>query len=672
LNSNTEKKKLLLVFAGPPLSGKSALAKKIKKDYRDSVSALFEMDEIRKEILPNSDHNKADRNVAYQVMHFRADEALRKGKSTIILVATYAPPEHRQAVVELAKKRHAEIYLVQCHVSPEDAVYRFLFERPPNHAGRDLTVTRVRELASEWEFYGGGCIADTTKYGKEDCTTLIQNYLKQDSPLSDPKDWVRAAQEERERKREKNKPILPLQETPIELKISPISRRDARVRLLLYTIIFLGASGLYGAGIVSLWFHLFPQTSAFIAAALFIFAVPPVYVIIKQPFKESHGILQLGKKPRYESIRGINRSNRELCRDYKERTISNAGFLPALDGFPVYFLILPKQKESFDVVVNLPIKDESERYQEALRREAANWTQPFDWDGYKKWRIGEKSAEYFGGEVSTKNLRATNLTNLANDVVVEGAVIEYADYLVAEQSVSLEVPGQLPYMREFFEGCDWWSKNVNLDSVQAASQRYSMMISINVLIKTKDDFLVFQRRSPQVQSAPWGLTSSTAGMVELADVKDRILVHQGIIPQRRRAKDRLGRTSLRNSLFREIREELGLLEGDFKPNPKPFIAAALNLKYGRDLNFYAYLECKLSRDEVSKVFNKGSRARKRNFFYSAGRDRWEVSHLVFMPVQWLRDDSDESVSKRECLLKDARHTHGIVEALRVYEGWGSP
>lgn len=653
----------LIVFAGSPLSGKSTLSKAISEDYSDSV--LLEMDQTRLNELPDSEHNKADRNVAYRLTHFCADKALRKGKSTIILVATYAPPEHRRAVVELAKKWSVGIYLVECRVSPEDAVDRF-WRRPVDHAGSDLTATRVRELASELPLYGGGCVVDTSKYETRECLALIRNYLNQNSPLAVPMDWVKAALETQ-------KSVSPSQQTPAEAKISPVSRRTALVRTITYIIPFAFAGGLfaYGAFCLILAYlsesnDLFVSSSAYITAALFIFAIPPVYYFLEKPLKESLGILRLGKRPKYGPIREVRRSDRELYRDYQERTKSKSGFL--INGLPIYFSIRPQLRESFDVIVYPPVKEdknECEHFQETLRSEAAKWG--FDWMAYRRWRIREKSSEYFGAEVWKHVIRATHLTSPENGVVrMEGSVAEYADYLVSEQSVNVEVPGQLPYMREFFEGAEWWSKEVDLDSLQAASRRYSMIISVTALIKTIDDFLVFQRRSAQVQSGLWGLTASASGLVEWEDVRGRTLVHEGFVPRRRNAEVQF---SLRNSLFREIREELGLLEQDFKPNSRPFIAAGLNLKYGRDLNFYAYLECTLDRDRLCRVFNEG---RKRNFLHLAGRDRWEISHLIFMPLQWLKNDSSESVSKRQYVLKDARHARGIVKALRVYEGWESP
>src|SRR5271157_3242750 len=119
----------IIVFSGPPCSGKTGLALLISERYPDC--RYFGMDRIRERLFPHSDNSVEHRHISYQVMHLLADEVLRTGL-TVILDATYGPAHHRQALAEISFARNVPIYLIECRVSPEDAVSRFK-ERPPGH-----------------------------------------------------------------------------------------------------------------------------------------------------------------------------------------------------------------------------------------------------------------------------------------------------------------------------------------------------------------------------------------------------------------------------------------------------------------------------------------------------------------------------------------------------------
>lgn len=679
---DTINKPKLIVFAGPPLSGKSTLSKKILHHINNC--AYLEMDELRLEKLPDSEHNKKDRNIAYRLIHKKADDEIQKGK-TVIVVASYAPFEHRRSIVEISEKRSVSIYLIECKVSPEDAVKRFL-ERQKDHAGIDLTVTRVREIANEFPIYGGGLIVDTSKYKEDQCEREIVNYLKEGVPLWSPNDWVLSSQLEQQKDKsfeslniqknsQRNIEFSTYDEIKLEKKISPASRKHARNKIMFYVIPFALALCLYGIGMENLLYAysnksdlLFSQATAYMTAAFFIFSIPPVVNFLEKPFRESLEIIRAGNIPSYGQVKEVFRTNRSLFNEYVERTSKNKlnnGFL--LDGIPIFFMIHPKKDFTFDVRVNCSkiehnIETKRQRY---LSEEAAKFG--FDWTGYSKWRIHKKASEYYGMEIWTKLLSITSLNFIENRneryYEITGSTIRYNDYLLAEQSVNLEIPGQLPYMREFFEGPDWWSKDVDLNSLEKAAKRFSMMVSITVLIVTIDNYLVFQRRSIRVQAGQGGLTTSASGSVEWNDVDGRKIFHEGIIPRIRQTNERY---SLKNSVFREIREEIGLLKDDFFENDKPFIAAAFNLKYGRDLNFYALLKSKLSREDISRTFNKEGL---KKLIYSAGHDQWEMAHLVFMPLEWLKNDNPEFISKRNEILGDARHAQGIIKAIQIYNGW---
>jgi hypothetical protein len=98
------------------------------------------------------------------------------------------------------------------------------------------------------------------------------------------------------------------------------------------------------------------------------------------------------------------------------------------------------------------------------------------------------------------------------------------------------------------------------------------------------------------------------------------------------------------------------------PNDTPFVAAAFNLRYGRDLNFYCHLTSRLSRDEIARRFVL--RRRPLDWLTGAYRDRWEVAHLVFVPVEAIGADGVPNLELNE-MLGDSRHVRGALHAFGV-------
>ena len=638
--SNNTLRPKLLVFSGPPCSGKTRLSKFVSKKYRRSVR--FEMDGIRQAEMPWSDHTKADRNIAYRKMHSRAYEAFEAGKRLVILDATYGPREHRDAAVSLAKIFSADLFLVECRVSANDAVERFR-NRPSGHPAIDLDEARVREIPGSFPYYGGGCVLDTSKSSEKSCFKSIIAYLESGKPLWSVEDWAKSGT---------NDLVNNAQQASSQVtddrstrKISPLSRINAEVVLFLHSIpmlIPLG-SGLYGVwrllhkdpnGAI-LWFTI--GTWAVASLALFEFWG-------RRPIQEALKTLTSGYSPVYGQIREVQLSNRQLYFDYLERSsvTSRAGF--AIEGVPIYFLIPPNVNQHFNIVVE-PTGIEWDRKElETVSNE--KWG--FDWNSYAAWRKKQKWAEYYGFRRSTVKFRVSDikLPDAQNpDMKVIGTNAEYTDYLVAEQSVNLEIPRQLPYMREFFEGDNWANKSLNLSVIRDSCARYSMIVSVSLLITTSDGFIVLQRRSNLVQAAVGGIASSATGMVNWHDVN-------GIF----------GRRSMKRSLYRECLEELGLFQEDFFQEDKPFIAAAYNLKYGRDLNFYAHFQCNLTQRQISTKFLQ--RRTLRSYFRGGRRDHWEVAHILFIPTNWV-NVRGEFAPRLEEILGDACHARAIIYASAI-------
>ena len=81
---------MLVVFSGPPCSGKTTLAAELAR--RRGWEHLS-MDRTRQRILPGT-HTEADRHVAYRAMHWAAELLARAGRN-VILDAPYRHPEDR-------------------------------------------------------------------------------------------------------------------------------------------------------------------------------------------------------------------------------------------------------------------------------------------------------------------------------------------------------------------------------------------------------------------------------------------------------------------------------------------------------------------------------------------------------------------------------------------------
>ena len=163
---------MLIVFAGPPCSGKSTLAAEVAR-----LRGLphLSMDATRQRLLPDAPHTRADRQVAYRGMHFAAELLLAAGAGAV-LDATYDQPEDR---AELARIAGAQCKLIECHVSPSIAAAR-LRERGLNDPARpDLTEERVRRLVRDYPYSGAGLSLDTTVLTPKACLACIAGYLRE-------------------------------------------------------------------------------------------------------------------------------------------------------------------------------------------------------------------------------------------------------------------------------------------------------------------------------------------------------------------------------------------------------------------------------------------------------------------------------------------------------------
>lgn len=175
----------LIVFAGPPCSGKSTLAEVIAA--RQGLPHL-EMDRTRVRILPGAPHTREDRAAAYRAMHFAAELLVSHGVS-VILDAPYGHPEDRLEVEEIARRTGRPLFLIECRIEPETAVARF--RERPRGPRLDLTEERVEQLVREYPYSGAGLRLDAGDIPSA-CFGFIEQYLCSGEPVP-PGRWSAAA-----------------------------------------------------------------------------------------------------------------------------------------------------------------------------------------------------------------------------------------------------------------------------------------------------------------------------------------------------------------------------------------------------------------------------------------------------------------------------------------------
>ena len=138
----------VLVLSGPPCSGKSAIGRLLAAEpplpdlVHVEVDALFDL------LLPGSDRNRRDRQLAYDAAHAVARLALDRGRC-VLLECTYARRDQRASLVAaLADLPRVPLWVVEVQVSPEEAVHRFRQREQET----DLDDELVRERAAVFPY----------------------------------------------------------------------------------------------------------------------------------------------------------------------------------------------------------------------------------------------------------------------------------------------------------------------------------------------------------------------------------------------------------------------------------------------------------------------------------------------------------------------------------------
>lgn len=177
----------IVVVAGPPCSGKSTLAREIS---RKTGLIHLEMDTVRRRLLPDADHGKRNRDIAYRAMHLTAETVLRSG-GAVIADATYGPARHRKEIEEICRRTAAKLYLVECSVSAEVAAARYA-ARAGSHPASDLDAERVRDLANAYPFFGAGLELDAA-FATEERLERALAYLREENPVDAGGRWSEVA-----------------------------------------------------------------------------------------------------------------------------------------------------------------------------------------------------------------------------------------------------------------------------------------------------------------------------------------------------------------------------------------------------------------------------------------------------------------------------------------------
>ena len=169
----------LTLFSGPACAWKSTLAARLSQE---TGIPHLEMDQVRRRILPGPRHTRRERVAALRVMLFAAGLLLKNGVS-VILDAQYRRAEDREPVRRLAEQTGSRLVLIECAVSPTEAVRRFQL-RGPDPVRLDLTPARVERMAREFPYSREGLLLDTDTRSPEECLDRIRRYLAQlhDSP----------------------------------------------------------------------------------------------------------------------------------------------------------------------------------------------------------------------------------------------------------------------------------------------------------------------------------------------------------------------------------------------------------------------------------------------------------------------------------------------------------
>ena len=123
---------MLIIICGLPGSGKSSLAKKLKR----KLSAVYlGSDVIRKQIFSHPTYTEEEKRQVYMEM-LNQTEKLLNGKRNVIVDATFYTRRYRGMMVDTARETGTRHHIIRCTL-PEELIMSRLKERQGR--GRSLS-----------------------------------------------------------------------------------------------------------------------------------------------------------------------------------------------------------------------------------------------------------------------------------------------------------------------------------------------------------------------------------------------------------------------------------------------------------------------------------------------------------------------------------------------------
>jgi predicted kinase/8-oxo-dGTP pyrophosphatase MutT (NUDIX family) len=659
-------KRMIVVFCGHPCSGKSSTFDLFLKFFPEFCG--YEMDQIRLDEMEGPIHDLSRRAAAYRVMHFKCTKSLKEGRS-VALSANYFPMTARAELAGIAQRTGVDLYVVQIVCDAPVAVARFLQRQrtEPRHAGGDLTVSRVRDQASNYEPFDGALTIDTTTNPRpRELLGRLQGYLRASTPV-DPSTWPLHWY------LKNTKPQM-LQSTPSSSnKLSQAVLRAATKEvfwnrwlmgfivafLLLGLLPLLGSvrsywpairswGGRFARPASSTWADLASWATFGIAAAGIVGIFLAFFKETSERWRFAKELTKTGEDPLYQIPSGgwAEPPDLEIYHAYRCRMpVDVSDERMPVRGLPIYFLILPELRKAFSALVKVATEDAPSKLHEDATRLG------LDWNGFARWRWVLQSGGYaLKAKSGEENLRCLSVPRPApsGDVYEsDGFLCHYADFISKEYSVNLWAPGTLPDMRQLFEGAAWDGGELDLSNCEKSAKRYSMRLSITGLLITDDGFFVLQRRSGRVASGIGSLGASVTGAVDYRADAIRWSNRKPVL------------WNLEKTVTRELLEETGI-PASFVERYDPkgaFIGAGFSLRYGRDPSYYSLHRTSKKSWELGR--NRESKQAK---------DRWEVDHLEFLEVNTVSARSIESGEVGRRLSRPSRHLMGALYAWAKYAG----
>lgn len=160
--------KKLVIFAGPPCTGKSAVGRALGH-------AHLEMDAARVSLMPASTHSREDRATAYRAVLWAAGHLLRY-TDVVICNGGFGHAEQREAYEEVAREAGAALYVIE-FAAPAEILVERNRKRRDHHPGLDLDDARVREIVKNYPWRGDGLVVDATRPVAA-CAEAVATYLK--------------------------------------------------------------------------------------------------------------------------------------------------------------------------------------------------------------------------------------------------------------------------------------------------------------------------------------------------------------------------------------------------------------------------------------------------------------------------------------------------------------